>query len=104
MQKLIFAREYNLNPRCMIASQPTRGVDIGAMEFIHSHLARMRDQGKAVLLVSNELSEIMLLSDRVLVMYEGKISGVVKAGELSEEKIGLLMAGIVQERGEQDVE
>lgn len=104
MQKLIFAREYNLNPRCLIASQPTRGVDIGAMEFIHSHLARMRDQGKAVLLVSNELSEIMLLSDRVLVMYEGKISGEVKAGELSEEKIGLLMAGIVQERGEQDVE
>lgn len=104
MQKLIFAREYNLDPQCLIASQPTRGVDIGAMEFIHSHLAGMRDQGKAVLLVSNELSEIMLLSDRVLVMYEGKISGEVKAGELSEEKIGLLMAGVTQEGRVQDVE
>ncbi len=104
MQKLIFAREYNLNPKCLIAAQPTRGVDIGAMEFIHNRLVEMRDQGKAVLLVSNELSEIMLLSDRVLVMYEGKISGEVKSGELSEEKIGLLMAGITGEKEAQDVE
>lgn len=98
MQKLIFAREYNLNPKCLIASQPTRGVDIGAMEFIHNRLIDMRNQGKAILLVSNELSEIMLLSDRILVMFEGKISGEVNAKEASEETIGLLMAGITEER------
>ena len=64
MQKLIFSREYNLDPSVLIAAQPTRGVDIGAMEFIHNKLVEMRDKKKAILLISNELSEIMSLSDR----------------------------------------
>lgn len=98
MQKLIFAREYNLNPSVLIASQPTRGVDIGAMEFIHNKLVEMRDENKAILLVSNELSEIMSLSDRILVMYKGKITGSFKAEEVTEEKLGLYMAGIKEER------
>ena len=96
MQKLIFAREYNLNPKVLIAAQPTRGVDIGAMELIHNRLVEMRSQGKAILLVSNELSEIMSLSDRILVMYKGKISGEVKADQTTEEELGLLMAGITK--------
>lgn len=98
MQKLIFAREYNLDPNVMIAAQPTRGVDIGAMEFIHNRLLEMRDHGKAVLLISNELSEIMSLSDRILVMFKGKISGEMLTKDAKEEDLGLLMAGIHRER------
>ena len=101
MQKLIFAREYNLNPNVLIAAQPTRGVDIGAMELIHNQLIKMRGQGKAILLVSNELSEIMSLSDRILVMYKGKISGEVRADQTTEEELGLLMAGITKKEGVQ---
>ena len=101
LQKLIFAREYNLNPNVLIAAQPTRGVDIGAMELIHNQLIKMRGQGKAILLVSNELSEIMSLSDRILVMYKGKISGEVRADQTTEEELGLLMAGIAKKEGVQ---
>lgn len=102
MQKLIFAREYNLNPKLLIAAQPTRGVDIGATEFIHNKLIEMRDLRKAILLISNELSEILSLSDRILVMYKGRIIGQVQADEADENQIGLLMAGIVPKKNKEE--
>jgi simple sugar transport system ATP-binding protein len=94
LQKLIIAREMFLNPLVLIAAQPTRGVDIGASQFIHRKLIEMRDEGKAVLLISNELSEIMSLSDRVLVIYNGSIVGETTPEKSTEEEIGLWMAGI----------
>lgn len=92
-QKLIIAREMEQTPRLLIASQPTRGVDIGAIEFIHRQIVDFRDQGGAVLLVSSELSEIMSLADRIGVMYKGKIVGEVDPRSTTETEIGLLMAG-----------
>ena len=80
-------------PRILIAAQPTRGVDIGAIEFIHKQIVRARDMGLAVLLVSADLNEVMSLSDRILVMYEGKIMGELTQAEATAEKLGLLMAG-----------
>jgi simple sugar transport system ATP-binding protein len=92
-QKVIVGRELGLETPFMIAAQPTRGLDIGAIEFIHTKLMDMRDRGGAVLLVSTELDEVMSLSDRILVMYEGQIMGEVDRNA-TEEEIGLLMAGI----------
>lgn len=97
LQKLIVARELSLSPSVLIAAQPSRGVDIGATEYIHDTLITHRNQGNAVLLVSNELSEIMSLSDRVLVIYKGRFVGEVDPLRTSEEEIGLLMAGVVKE-------
>jgi simple sugar transport system ATP-binding protein len=97
MQKAVVARETDTKPRCLIAAQPTRGVDIGSIEFIHQLLLDAREEGIAILLVSTELTEIMSLSDRIAVMYEGRIVGVVDAGTATEEELGLLMAGIVPE-------
>ena len=77
----------------LIAEQPTRGVDVGAIEFIHGQLVAERDKGRAVLLVSAELSEILALSDRILVMYEGRILADMPRAQASEETLGLLMAG-----------
>ena len=94
MQKLIIAREMYMQPRLLIASQPTRGVDIGATEFIYQQIIHHRDQGNAVLLISNELSEILALSDRILVIYKGSIIGELDRAQATEDKIGLLMAGI----------
>jgi general nucleoside transport system ATP-binding protein len=91
-QKLIIAREFAANPMALIASQPTRGVDIGAIEFIHRRLIELRDAGKAVLLVSAELDEIRSLSDRIAVMYEGKIVDIVSP-DATEEQLGILMTG-----------
>jgi general nucleoside transport system ATP-binding protein len=91
-QKVIIARELASNPQVLIASQPTRGVDIGAIEFIHRRLIEERDAGKAVLLVSAELEEIRSLSDRIAVMYEGKIVDIVSP-EATEEQLGILMTG-----------
>ncbi|HEU5199097.1 MAG TPA: ABC transporter ATP-binding protein [Ktedonobacterales bacterium] len=91
-QKIIVARELTAEPKVLIASQPTRGVDIGAIEFIHRRLVEKRDAGAAILLVSAELDEIRSLSDRIAVMYEGHIVGV-ESPEVSEERLGLLMAG-----------
>ncbi|WP_106403475.1 ABC transporter ATP-binding protein [Actinocorallia populi] len=91
-QKVVVAREMSRPLRMLVISQPTRGVDVGAMEFIHQRIIRERDQGRPVLLVSTELDEVMALSDRVAVMYGGKIVAVVPA-DTSTEKIGLLMAG-----------
>lgn len=94
MQKLIIAREMYMEPRLLIASQPTRGVDIGATEFIYQQIIHHRDQGNAVLLISNELSEILALSDRILVIYKGGIIGELDRAQATEDKIGLLMAGL----------
>ena len=91
-QKLIIARELGLDPLVLIAAQPTRGVDIGAIEFIHRQLIAQRDAGKAVLLVSAELDEIRSLSDCIAVMYEGKIVDIVKP-DATEEQLGILMTG-----------
>jgi simple sugar transport system ATP-binding protein len=92
-QKLIVAREFDINPKLLLVSQPTRGVDIGATEFIHRKLIELRDAGCAVLLVSAELEEILSLSDRVMVIYEGRIVGEVDPKTVSEEEIGLMMTG-----------
>jgi general nucleoside transport system ATP-binding protein len=91
-QKIIIAREFSANPLALIAAQPTRGVDIGAIEFIHRRIIEQRDAGKAVLLISAELDEIRSLSDRIGVMYEGKIVDIVSA-EATEEQLGILMTG-----------
>ncbi len=92
-QKLIIGREFELNPKLLLVSQPTRGVDIGAIEFIHRKLIDLRDAGGAVLLVSAELEEVTALADRLLVMREGKIVGEVDPETTSTEEIGLLMTG-----------
>ncbi len=91
-QKIIIARELACNPTILIAAQPTRGVDIGAIEFIHRRLIEQRDAGKAILLVSAELDEIRSLSDRIAVMYEGRIVDVI-APDATEEELGILMTG-----------
>ncbi|ENQ3078550.1 ABC transporter ATP-binding protein [Bacillus cereus] len=92
-QKAIIAREVDRDPDLLIAAQPTRGLDVGAIEFIHKKLIEQRDKGKAVLLLSLELDEILNVSDRVAVIYEGKIVDVVNAKETNEQQLGLLMAG-----------
>jgi len=91
-QKLIIAREFAAEPMALIAAQPTRGVDIGAIEFIHRRLIEQRDAGKAVLLISAELEEIRSLSDRIIVMYEGKIVDIVSP-DATEEQLGIMMTG-----------
>ncbi len=93
-QKVIVAREFSRPVRLIIASQPTRGLDVGSIEYIHRQILEKRDQGVAVLLVSPELDEILSLSDRIAVMYRGKIMDVVSADEANRERIGLLMAGV----------
>ncbi len=95
-QKIILAREIERDPKLLIVGQPTRGVDIGAIEFIHRRLIELRDQGKAVLLVSVELDEIRALADRILVMFAGRIVGERPAGA-GERELGLLMAGVEDE-------
>jgi len=92
-QKLIAAREISQDTPLLIASEPTRGVDIGAMEFIHDKLIEKRSNGDAVLLISSELSEIMKLSDRIYVIYDGQINGEFARGNVDEEELGLLMVG-----------
>lgn len=92
-QKLVIAREFAGKPRVVIAAQPTRGVDVGAIEFIHRHIVGARDQGAGVLLVSSELEEILTLSDRILVMFEGRIAAEFRRGEATERELGLRMGG-----------
>jgi ABC-type uncharacterized transport system ATPase subunit len=96
-QKVIVARELSRPIKLLVAAQPTRGLDVGSIEYIHSRLIEKRDQGVAVLLVSTELDEIMQLSDRIAVMYRGKILDIVPIEQATKESIGLLMAGIVGE-------
>ena len=95
-QKLVLAREMEHDPMLLVVGQPTRGVDIGAIEFIHKRLIAMRDAGKAVLLVSVELDEILSLADRILVMCDGHFTGELEAAEADERKVGLLMAGVIE--------
>ncbi len=97
-QKAIIAREVDRSPDLLIAAQPTRGLDVGAIEFIHTKLIEERDANKAVLLVSFELEEVMNVSDRIAVIYEGKIVDIVDPKEISEQELGLLMAGSKQQR------
>src|SRR5207237_6759179 len=92
-QKLIIGREFGLNPKLLLISQPTRGVDIGAIEFIHRKLVELRDEGCAILLVSAELEEVTSLADRLLVFYHGRIVGEVDPQQATQEEIGLLMTG-----------
>jgi simple sugar transport system ATP-binding protein len=92
-QKLIVAREFHFKPAAMIAAQPTRGVDVAAIEFIHTQIVRARDQGTGILLVSSELDEILTLSDRILVMYEGRIVAEFRRGAVTERELGLKMGG-----------
>lgn len=99
-QKIIMAREISSNPEVVVMSQPTRGVDIGSIEFIHSKILELRNQGKAVLIVSSELSEILNLSDRIYVMHQGKISGERIKDETNKEDLGLLMVGMDKYKGE----
>ncbi len=101
-QKAIVAREIDRSPKLLIAGQPTRGLDVGAIEFIHKKLIEERDKGKAVLLVSLELDEIMNVSDRIAVIYEGKIVGVVEAQKATEQQLGLMMAGSTTDKEEGD--
>ncbi len=91
-QKVVLARELDRNPRVLIAAQPTRGLDVGAIEFVHRRLVAERDESRAILLVSLELEEILSLSDRILVMYEGRIVGEFPPGT-SEEELGIAMTG-----------
>lgn len=92
-QKAIIAREVDRSPEVMIVAQPTRGLDVGAIEYIHKRLLEERDKGKTILLFSLELDEILNLSDRIAVMYEGKIVGIVDADKTNENELGLMMAG-----------
>ena len=92
-QKLIIGREFEVGPKLLLVSQPTRGVDIGAIEFIHRKLIEFRDAGNAILLVSAELEEVTALADRLLVMREGKIVGELDPKVASVDEIGLLMTG-----------
>nr|WP_155660695.1 ABC transporter ATP-binding protein [Priestia megaterium] len=97
-QKAIIAREVDRSPELLIAAQPTRGLDVGAIEFIHKKLIEERDKGRAVLLVSLELDEVINLSDRIAVIYEGKIVDIVDPKETNEQELGLLMAGGTREK------
>jgi general nucleoside transport system ATP-binding protein len=95
-QKAIVGREIDLNPDLLIAVQPTRGLDVGSIEYIHKRLIEQRDRGKAVLLVSLELDEILDLSDRIAIISHGELVGQVKADETDENEVGLMMAGVQQ--------
>jgi simple sugar transport system ATP-binding protein len=99
-QKVIVAREFSRPIKLLIASQPTRGLDVGSIEYIHGRIIEKRDEGTAVLLVSPELDEVMSLSDRIAVMYEGEIVDVLPAEEATREQIGLLMAGVKEGKKE----
>ncbi|MBZ0275041.1 MAG: ABC transporter ATP-binding protein [Anaerolineae bacterium] len=99
-QKGIIAREFSRESRLVIAAQPTRGLDVGSIEFIHKQIVRMRDAGTGVLLVSTELDDIFSLSDRIAVMYRGKIIEIIPIHAATREAVGLLMAGIKRSKGE----
>lgn len=96
-QKIVLAREIERNPEVLLVGQPTRGVDIGAIEFIHQQIVALRDTGKAILLVSVELDEILSLTDRVAVMFDGRLMGERITSETNERELGLMMAGMTEE-------
>ena len=92
-QKVIVAREFSRDVKLVIASQPTRGLDVGSIEYIHSRIVEERDQGAAVLIVSTELDEVMALADRLLVMYRGKVVAELDPSQVTNADVGLYMAG-----------
>lgn len=92
-QKVVIGREVTMEHKLLVASQPTRGVDVGAIEFVHNLLIERRNQGYAILLISAELSEITSLSTRVGVIYNGQLQGIVNPEDVAEEQLGLMMAG-----------
>lgn len=96
-QKAIIGREIEANPKLLIAVQPTRGLDVGSIEYIHKRLVDERDNGKAVLLVSLELDEVLNVSDRIAVVNAGELIGIVNANETNENEVGLMMAGVKEE-------
>ena len=100
-QKVVLAREMSRPLKLLIVAQPTRGLDVGSMEFVHRRIVAERDRGAAVVLVSTELDEVLGLADRIGVMYRGRIAGEVTAGATAEE-IGLLMAGSTSEAADDD--
>ncbi|MFS0863905.1 ABC transporter ATP-binding protein [Fredinandcohnia sp. 179-A 10B2 NHS] len=97
-QKAIIGRELELDPDLLVAVQPTRGLDVGSIEYIHKRLIEHRDKGKAVLLISLELDEVLQLSDRIAIVNNGELVGVVNASETNENEVGLMMAGVGKER------
>ncbi|MOA20359.1 Galactose/methyl galactoside import ATP-binding protein MglA [compost metagenome] len=99
-QKAIIAREIEMNPELLIAAQPTRGLDVGAIESVHRQLIEQRDMGKAVLLVSFELQEIMNVSDRIAVIFEGRIVGEVLPQNTNDQELGLMMTGCWDQGGQ----
>ncbi len=103
IQKLILARELSRRPKVLIAAQPTRGVDIGATEYIHRRLLDERAKGTAILLISEDLDEIMALSDRIVVMYEGRIVGELPGGNVDVRRLGAMMAGATLDTAEEKV-
>ena len=103
-QKAIVAREIDKQPELLVAIQPTRGLDVGAIEYIHKQLVAQRDAGKAVLLISLELDEVMDVSDRILVMYEGEIVGEFESGSITVDELGLYMAGAKRQKAGEAVE
>jgi len=97
IQKVVVARELSRKPRVIVASQPTRGLDVGAMEYVREQLLTQRKEGTAILLISEDLDEILALSDRIAVIYEGQIMGIVPGDEATPEDLGLMMAGVEKE-------
>ena len=97
MQKVVVAREFSFDAPVLVIAQPTRGVDVGAIEFIHSRIIEKRNEGRAILLCSADLDEVFRLSDRIITIYEGRITGEFAAGEISKEEIGYYMTGDRQE-------
>ncbi|MDR4886436.1 ABC transporter ATP-binding protein [Fredinandcohnia sp. QZ13] len=97
-QKAIIGRELELDPDLLVAVQPTRGLDVGSIEYIHKRLVEHRDKGKAVLLISLELDEVLQLSDRIAIVNNGELIGIVNASETNENEVGLMMAGVGKER------
>ncbi|MFQ5694030.1 MAG: hypothetical protein ACE5IM_13435 [Nitrospinota bacterium] len=93
-QKLVLGRELSRGPRLLVAAQPTRGLDVGAIEYLYRRILEERDRGVAVLLVSTELSEVLALGDRIAVIFEGEFVGEMAAEDLDIERIGLLMGGV----------
>jgi simple sugar transport system ATP-binding protein len=94
IQKLILARELSRQPRVLIAAQPTRGLDIGATEYVHHQLLQQRQEGIATLLISEDLDEILAISDRIAIIFEGEIMGIVMSEDAQIDQIGLMMAGV----------
>jgi simple sugar transport system ATP-binding protein len=97
MQKVLLARVLSTKPKIVIAPQPTRGLDVGATDYVREQLLEQRKNGAGVILISEDLEEILALSDRIAVMYEGEIVGLLAASDATPERLGLLMSGAVKE-------